>query len=113
MPIAPPSDHSIRPPFRVLGALLLIATSALFFHAAFDQFGRDGEVSVSCPPGKGQYICEIGKAALRLLPARLHHPFLGLGAAAFALLLAGTAIVLLRPLLLNEDNAQSLKGDKG
>jgi hypothetical protein len=102
-------DDTVRTPFRVLGAFILGIVALLFLQTALEHFRLDAEVTAICAPGKGLLLCEIGRWILGFLPAHLHHPFLGLGAAAFALTLAVMAWLLVRPLFADSDEAKPEK----
>uniref|UniRef100_UPI0035B0BE62 hypothetical protein n=1 Tax=Hylemonella sp. TaxID=2066020 RepID=UPI0035B0BE62 len=100
-------DDTVRAPFRVLGACILGVVALIFLQTSLEHFRLDAEVTAICAPGKGQFLCEIGRWILGFLPAHLHHPFLGLGAAAFALTLAAMAWLLVRPLFADSDKVQT------
>ncbi len=95
----PPQDNSVRPPLRVLGALLLAGVAALFVRDALPLFEHQSAISSICNPGRGRPICELGAWLVSLFPANAQGPVLALstiGVAGFLLLLAG---LLLKPLI--------------
>jgi hypothetical protein len=91
----------------MLGAFLLGIIALLFLQTSLEHFRLDTEIAATCAAGKGRLLCEIGRWILGLLPAHLHHPFLGTGAAAFALTLAAMAWLLVRPLFSDSDETQT------
>jgi hypothetical protein len=99
-PLQPtPQDNSVRPPLRVLGALLLAAIAALFVREALPLFSHESAISSACKPGRARPVCELGAWLVSLLPAHTQGPVLAvatIGVAGILLLLAG---LLLKPLM--------------
>ncbi len=106
-PAQPQQDLSIRPAFRVAGALLLLFIAAVGMGNGWDVFSREITEVPPCKESRplGQLTCAVGAKALGALPVGMRGPFLALSswAAAGGLLLV--AALLLRPLFRKSSQA--------
>lgn len=70
-------DLSVRPAFRVVGAILLLGVAALFVSNGIAAFSQEITTFASCArEGKGRLFCELGKLLLTQMPSFVRGPVL-------------------------------------
>lgn len=95
----PAPDLSVRPAFRVIGAILLLGVVALFISKGIAAFSQEITALASCArEGKGRLFCELGKLLLAQMPLSARGPALGVVAFAVAMGALLLGWWLLRPL---------------
>ncbi len=95
-----PTDTTVRPFFRVIGAVFLAAISLLFVYRAARLVEASTVLPEKCDGGRllGRLVCSASNRMLELLPSSLHGPLSALAAIAFAILLLAGSWWLLKPL---------------
>lgn len=94
-------DISVRPLFRVLGAVFLGACASIFIHQAVKLLDATTVRPEICDRGKlvGRLLCTVSNWTLEVMPKSLQGPLSALAGAAVALVLIALAWILLRPLV--------------
>lgn len=94
-----PVDYTIRPFFRILGAVLLVCVAGIFVVQGLRLWGAASMVAEQCQAVRSRLWCEIGNWLLAATPQQLQGPLATLMHIGSAVLLAALAGGLLRPLL--------------
>ena len=81
-------EPQIRPFFKVLGVLLLLAMAAILIAGSTPLLINPGPAEVVCPTNTRKFACELGAAIVRSIPAGAQRTVLGLAG------LAATAGIL-------------------
>lgn len=95
-----PLDSSVRPAFRVIGALLLVGVATLFALEAVQVFSYKGEVVSTCAretSSRSRLLCEVGDAMLRIFPTSSQTTVLGIAIGCFSAALLLLAWLLIKP----------------
>jgi hypothetical protein len=93
-----PEDLSVRPVFRVLGALLLSLLAYIFFTQGIELFSAESIQPELCKHGKGRLFCEAGNLIILSTPTHLQGPLTGGAYVTFSFLLSIISIWLIKPI---------------
>lgn len=104
----PEIDYSVRPVFRVLGAVIAFGIAVLFIQQGLQLLPLDTNPQPFCfeAPVKSRMLCELGAWMLSFLPEGLHAPVLGLAHFAFSGFLLSIGWLLLKPIFIKERKAR-------
>jgi hypothetical protein len=99
----PPLESSVRPAFRVIGALLLVGIAVLFALDAVQVFSYKGVIASTCASetsSRSRLLCDVGDAMLRVFPTAAQASVLGIAIGCIAAALVLLAWLLIKPLIL-------------
>lgn len=91
-------DLTIRPFFRVAGAVLLAFLSYVFFVQGLPLFGATSIAPEQCHANKQRLLCELGNWLLSITPIDLQGPIAAIAHLLMATLLAAVISLLVKPL---------------
>jgi hypothetical protein len=103
MLMQPPLESSVRPAFRIIGALLLFGMAILFALDAVEVLSYKGVIASTCASetsSRSRLLCEVGDEMLRIFPTQAQAAVLGIAIGCFAAAQLLLAWLLIKPLIL-------------
>ena len=79
-----PKDAHVRPFFKGIMALLLLAMAGMLLYESIPLVMNPGAVDVVCPIAPRKLFCELGTGIVRLLPSGAQRTVLGMTGVASA-----------------------------
>jgi hypothetical protein len=95
-----PLDSSVRPAFRIVGALILVGVAILFALEAVQVFSYKGDIVSTCmteTSSRSRLLCEVGDAMLRIFPTSAQATVLGIAIGCFSAAQLLLAWLLIKP----------------
>ncbi len=93
-----PEDISVRPLFRVFGAIFLAFIINIYVSESIKLLQADLVTPKICKPSRHRLFCEIDNLALELIPESLQGPVFAVADLAFAYFVLCVLWWLVRPL---------------